>query len=279
MQYLTMKDGYKIPMLGYGVYTVTDHEECKQCVSGALEAGYRHIDTAQVYKNEEAVGDALAESGVARGDIFLTTKLWTTSFGYEKAKKAIDVALGKLKTDYVDLMLLHRPFGDYVGAWKAVLEGVKEGKIRTAGVSNFNVKQMERLAAETGELPAVNQIECHPYGQQKVLKAYHDENGIVTEAWYPLGHGDKNLLHEPVLLSIGAKHGKTAAQVILRWHLQEGNVVFPLARSDKHRRENFDVFDFALDEEDMNAIRAMDRDRSYDFVPVWFQKFMSRFQC
>jgi diketogulonate reductase-like aldo/keto reductase len=279
MQYLTMKDGYKIPMLGYGVYTVTDLAQCKECVLGALDAGYRHIDTAQVYKNEEAVGDALAESSVAREEIFLTTKLWTTSFGYEKAKKAIDVALGKLKTNYVDLMLLHRPFGDYVGAWRAVLEGVKEGKIRTAGVSNFNVKQMEELAAATGELPAVNQIECHPYGQQRALKAYHDENGIVTEAWFPLGHGDKQLLAEPVLAAIGKKHGKSVAQVILRWHLQERNVVFPLARSDAHRRENFDVFDFTLDEEDMIAIRAMDRDRSYDHVPVWIQKIMSHFQC
>lgn len=279
MQYVTLSDGNKIPVLGYGVFTLTDLEECRECTKKALALGYRHVDTAQVYKNEEAVGDGMKESGVPRAEIFLTTKLWTTSFGEQKSGKFIDLALQKLKTDYVDLMLLHRPFSDYKGAWRALIQAQREGKCRSIGVSNFNERQIEELIVDTGVTPCVNQVELHPYGQQSALKQYHAEKGIATESWYPLGHGDEKLLSEPTLAALAEKYQKSTSQILLRWQIQEGNIVFPRARSQRHMAENFDLFGFELSREDVEKIRAMDEERYYDHTPVWIQKIMANFQC
>lgn len=278
MESIKLNDGYSIPQLGYGVFTITDHEECKKCVLQALETGYRHIDTAQVYLNEAAVGDAIEESPVDRKDIYITSKIWVTSFGYKKAKKQIDVALKKLKTDYIDLMLLHRPFGDYKGAWKALEEAVKAGKIRSIGLSNFTQKQTQEILDIAEIKPVINQIELHPFGQQKAMRKYLAENGIAVESWFPLGHGDKKLLNLPLFGELASKYKKSPAQIIIKWHIQSGLIVFPRAKSRHHMKDNFEVFDFEISAEDMQRISDMDEDKYYDTVPMWIQKITSRFQ-
>lgn len=233
-------------------------EECERCVLDALAVGYRSIDTAQAYFNEEEVGNAIVKSGVPREEIFLTSKVWLEHFGYEECKASLDASLEKLKTDYVDLMLLHQPFGDAYGAWRALEEYYEAGKIKAIGISNFYADRMVEFANFNRIRPMVNQVEVHPFNQQKELKKWADKYNIQVEAWAPFGEGRKGLFDNEILKEIGAKYGKTTAQVILRWHLQRGIVVIPKSTHKERMEENFRVFDFTLSEEDMNKIADMD---------------------
>lgn len=261
MQHVTLNNGLTMPQLGFGVWQVPD-EEAYTSVKTAIEVGYRSIDTARLYDNEEGTGRAIADSGVAREDIFLTTKLWNADHGYDKALKAFDASLERLGTDYVDLYLIHWPTPDrdmYVDTWKALERVYSEGRAKAIGVSNFTAETLERLIGESEVTPALNQIELHPYFSQERMRALNAEKGLRTEAWSPLGQG-KGLLDEPVLTEIGAAHGKTAAQVVLRWHLRLGNIVIPKSVTPARIRENFDVFDFELTAEDLERIDGLNRD-------------------
>ncbi len=253
---IRFNDGKAIPQLGFGVWQVPN-EGANAAVTAAIEAGYRSIDTAAIYGNEEGVGDALAASKV--DDIFLTTKLWNSAQGYDSALKAFDASLKKLRRDTIDLYLVHWPVPSrdrYVDSWKALIKLREEGRVASIGVSNFQIAHLERLKAETGVVPAINQVELHPRFQQQELRAYHASEGIVTEAWSPLGQG--TLLHDPALVALANKYGKTAAQVILRWHLDIGNVVIPKSVTPSRIVENFQVFDFRLTPEDIAAIEKLD---------------------
>lgn len=279
MEYVTLYNGVKMPQLGYGVYQVTQ-EECERCVSDALEVGYRSLDTAQSYFNEEQVGNAIAKSGVPREEIFLTTKVWIEHYGYEQAKKSVLESMDKLQTSYLDLVLLHQPFADYYGAYRALEELYKEGKVRAIGVSNFYPDRLVDIASFAQIKPMVNQVETHPYNQQKLAKEYMDKYQVQIEAWAPFGEGRGGLFENPILFAIGEKYGKTTAQVMLRWHLQRGVVVIPKSTHRERMEENFHVFDFALNEEDMQTIAALDKAESsffshYDPAMVeWFVKMV-----
>ena len=264
MEYVTLSNGIKMPILGYGVYQVTK-EECERCVSDALKAGYRSIDTAQAYYNEEEVGTAIAESGIPREEIFLTSKVWVDRYGYEKCRESVEESLKKLKTDYIDLMLLHQPFSDYYGAWRALEELYEEGKLRAIGISNFYPDRLVDIAAFARIRPMINQVEVHPYNQQVLAKEYMDKYGVQTEAWAPFGEGRGGLFEDGVLMEIGRKHGKTTAQVMLRWNIQRGVAVIPKSTHYERMAENFNVFDFTLDEEDMKKIGHLDKDQSSFF--------------
>lgn len=226
MEYVTLYNGVKMPQLGYGVYQVTQ-EECERCVLDALEVGYRSLDTAQSYFNEEQVGNAIVKSGIAREDIFLTTKVWIEHYGYEQAKKSVFASMEKLQTSYLDLILLHQPFADYYGAYRALEELYEEGRVRAIGVSNFYPDRLVDIVSFAKIKPMVNQVETHPFNQQKLAKEYMDKYQVQIEAWAPFGEGRGGLFENPVLTSIGRKYGKTSAQVMLRWHLQRGVVVIP----------------------------------------------------
>lgn len=275
MEYVTLNNGVKMPILGYGVYQVTK-DECERCVLDALEVGYRAIDTAQSYFNEEEVGAAIQKSGVKRGDIFLTTKVWIEHYGYEAAKRSVLESMEKLRTDYLDLVLLHQPFADYYGAYRALEELYDEGRLKAIGVSNFYPDRLVDIAAFSRIKPMVNQVETHPYNQQTVAKQYMDKYGVQIEAWAPFGEGRGGLFENETLKAIGAKYGKTTAQVMLRWHIQRGVVVIPKSTHRERMAENFNVFDFALSAEDMAAIAALDKNESsffshYDPAMVeWF---------
>lgn len=275
MEYVTLNNGVKMPILGYGVYQVTK-DECERCVLDALEVGYRAIDTAQSYFNEEEVGAAIQKSGVKRGDIFLTTKVWIEHYGYEAAKRSVLESMDKLRTDYLDLVLLHQPFADYYGAYRALEELYDEGRLKAIGVSNFYPDRLVDIAAFSRIKPMVNQVETHPYNQQTVAKQYMDKYGVQIEAWAPFGEGRGGLFENETLKAIGAKYGKTTAQVMLRWHIQRGVVVIPKSTHRERMAENFNVFDFALSAEDMAAIAALDKNESsffshYDPAMVeWF---------
>lgn len=279
MEYVTLYNGVKMPQLGYGVYQVT-REECERCVLDALEVGYRSLDTAQSYFNEEQVGNAIAKSGVSREEIFLTTKVWIEHYGYEQAKKSVLESMEKLQTAYLDLILLHQPFADYYGAYRALEELYKEGKVRAIGVSNFYPDRLVDIASFAEIRPMVNQVETHPYNQQTLAKEYMDKYQVQIEAWAPFGEGRGGLFENPVLSAIGKKYGKTTAQVMLRWHLQRGVVVIPKSTHKERMEENFHVFDFALNEEDMQAIAALDQGKSsffshYDPAMVeWFVRMV-----
>ena len=264
MEYVTLANGVKMPQLGYGVYQVTK-EECERCVSDALSVGYRHIDTAQSYFNEEEVGNAIKKSGIPREELFITTKVWIEHYGYEECRKSVLESLRKLQLDYIDLMLLHQPFADYYGAWRALEELYAEGKLRAIGVSNFYPDRLVDLCAFSRIKPMVNQVETHPHNQQKTAHEWMKKYGVVHEAWAPFGEGRGGLFTDPVLTKIGAKYGKTAAQVILRWHLQRGIVVIPKSTHKERMAENFNVFDFTLSDEDMKAIVALDKGQSSFF--------------
>jgi 2,5-diketo-D-gluconate reductase A len=261
LQTVTLNNGLAMPQLGFGVWQVPD-DQAFTAVTQALEAGYRSIDTARLYHNEVGTGRAIRESGVAREDVFLTTKLWNDDHGHDQALRAFDASVERLGTDYVDLYLIHWPTpsqGKYVDTWRALEKIAADGRAKAVGVSNFTVPTLTRLLAETDLVPAVNQIELHPYFAQSELRAFHAEHGIATEAWSPLGQG-KTLLAEPVLTAIAVKHGKSAAQVVLRWHLQIGNVAIPKSVTPSRIRENIDVFDFELDADDLAAISGLDRE-------------------
>ncbi|MGM9554261.1 MAG: aldo/keto reductase [Faecousia sp.] len=264
MEYITLSNGVKMPILGYGVYQVTK-EECERCVLDALKVGYRHIDTAQSYFNEEEVGSAIRKSGVPREEIFLTTKVWIEHYGYEQTKASVAESLRKLKTDYLDLVLLHQPFADAYGAWRALEELYEEGKIRAIGISNFYADRMVDFAAFHRIKPMVNQMETHIFNQQTRLKEWADKYGIRLEAWAPFGEGRRGTFDNPVISQIGEKYGKTTAQVMLRWNIQRGVVVIPKSTHIERMQENFDVFDFTLSEEDMTAIAALDKNESSFF--------------
>lgn len=279
MDYITLSNGVKMPILGYGVYQITK-EECERCVLNALEVGYRSIDTAQSYFNEEEVGAALRKSGIPRNDIFLTTKVWIEHYGYENCKKSIEISMNKLQTDYLDLVLLHQPFSDYYGAWRALEELYESGKIRAIGISNFYPDRLVDIASFARIRPMVNQVEVHPFNQQITAKQYMDKYGVRIEAWAPFGEGRGGLFENTVLKEIGAKYGKTTAQVMLRWHIQRGVVVIPKSTHYERIKENFNVFDFELSSTDMEQIAALDKNESsffshYDPAMVeWFVKMI-----
>ena len=279
MEYVTLSNGVKMPQLGYGVYQVTK-EECERCVSDALSVGYRHIDTAQSYFNEEEVGNAIKKSGIPREELFITTKVWIEHYGYEECRKSVLESLRKLQLDYIDLMLLHQPFADYYGAWRALEELYAEGKLRAIGVSNFYPDRLVDLCAFSRIKPMANQVETHPHNQQKAANEWMKKYGVVHEAWAPFGEGRGGLFTDPVLQKIGEKYGKTAAQVILRWHLQRGIVVIPKSTHKEGMAENFNVFDFTLSDEDMKEIAALDKEQSSFFshtdpnMVEWFVKIV-----
>jgi 2,5-diketo-D-gluconate reductase A len=281
MEYVTLSNGVKMPILGYGVYQVTQ-DECERCVLDALKAGYRSIDTAQSYFNEEQVGSAIQKSGVPREEIFLTTKVWLEHYGYEQTKASIAESMRKLQTDYLDLVLLHQPFSDAYGAWRALEELYEEGKLRAIGISNYYPDRMVEFANFNRIKPMVNQIETHIFNQQKVAKEWADKYGIQLEAWAPFGEGRGGTFDNPVIAQIAAKYGKTPAQVMLRWHIQRGIVVIPKSTHYERMVENFDVFDFVLTDEDMTAIAALDTATSSFFshqdpaIIEWFAQMVEQ---
>ena len=253
-----LNDGNQIPALGFGVFLVPNNGPTYEAVLAALKAGYRHIDTAAAYQNESDVGRAVRDSGIPREEIFITSKLWLQDYGYEEAKKGIETSLNNLGMDHIDLYLLHQPYGDVLGAWRALEEAKESGKLRSIGVSNQTVGILQKFLPEMHILPAVNQVECNPLFQQKELRAFLARYGIVPQAWYPLGHGDQTLLTHPTLTALAEKYRKNVGQIILRWHIQEGIVALPKATSPAHIAGNIDIFDFALTDKEMDQIRAMD---------------------
>ena len=264
MEYVTLSNGVKMPILGYGVYQVTQ-AECERCVLDALDVGYRSIDTAQSYFNEEQVGSAIRKSGVPREDIFLTTKVWIEHYGYEAAKASVLESMRKLQTDYLDLVLLHQPFSDAYGAYRALEELYEEGRLRAIGISNFYVDRMVDFASFNRIKPMVNQVEVHIFNQQKTSKEWAEKYGIQLEAWAPFGEGRGGTFDNPVIAEIAKKYGKTPAQIMLRWHIQRGVVVIPKSTHKERMAENLNVFDFTLATEDMAAISALDTETSSFF--------------
>ena len=258
MQTVCLNNGVQMPLEGFGVFQVPDAAQCEQAVSDALEAGYRLIDTAAAYMNEEAVGNAIRTSGIPRKDLFITTKLWVQDAGYESAKKAFETSLNKLGLEYLDLYLIHQPFHDYYGAWRAMEELYKEGRIRAIGVSNFYPDRLVDLCVNAEIIPAVNQVECHPCFQQKDALKVMKEYGVQPEAWGPFAEGKNNFFQNPILAEIAAKYGKSVAQVALRWNVQRGVVVIPKSVHKERIQENFNIWDFELSDKDMETISDMD---------------------
>ncbi|MFC5785766.1 MULTISPECIES: aldo/keto reductase [Streptomyces] len=268
---IVLNNGVEMPQLGFGVWQVPD-AEAEKAVATALEAGYRSIDTAAIYGNEEGTGKAVAASGIAREKLFVTTKLWNADQGYDATLRAFDASLDKLGLDYLDLFLIHWPLpskDSYVDTYKALEKIYADGRAKAIGVSNFLPEHLERLLGETSIIPAVNQIELHPHLQQRAAREFHAEQGIATEAWSPLGQG-KGLLEVPAIVAIAQKHGRTPAQIVLRWHVQLGNVVIPKSVTPSRIVENIDVFDFELDIEDIAAISALNEDRRLGPDPATF---------
>ena len=263
-QTVTLNNGVEMPMLGYGVYQVSN-AECERCVLDAISVGYRAIDTAQSYGNEEAVGGAVQKCGVPRDELFLTTKVWISNAGYEAAKDSIDRSLQKLKTDYIDLLLIHQPFGDYYGTYRAMEEAYKAGKLRAIGVSNFYPDRLIDLCQFVEVTPAVNQVETHVFQQQKTAHEYMEKYGVQHESWGPFAEGRKDFFSNPVLTEIGRKYGKSSAQTALRFLLQSNVVVIPKSTHKERMAQNIDVFDFTLSEADMEAIRKLDEGESLFF--------------
>lgn len=264
MEYVTLNNGVKMPILGYGVYQIAP-DVCERCVLDALKVGYRSIDTAQSYFNEEQVGSAIQKSGVPREELFLTTKVWVEHYGYEPARASVLQSMQKLQTDYLDLVLLHQPFSDTYGAWRALEELYEEGKIRAIGISNFYADRMVDFASFQRIKPMVNQMETHIFNQQKALKTWADKYDIQLEAWAPFGEGRKGTFDNPVIMEIAERCGKTPAQVMLRWQIQRGIVVIPKSTHIDRMAQNLDMFDFTLSEPDMAAIAALDQAESSFF--------------
>lgn len=259
MEYITLNNGIKMPMAGIGTFLLTP-DEAEASVLSALKGGCRLIDTANAYVNEKAVGRTVKKSGLPREEIFLETKLWP-SF-YEQSD-AVEKTLERLDTDYIDLLLIHQPAGNYIAGYRQMEAAYKTGKVKAIGLSNFTQAQIREILDVCEVKPTVLQTEVHPYSQEKELKAFLDKEGIVIQAWYPLGHGDKALIQEPLFARLAEKYGKSSAQIILRWHIQDGNIVIPGSKNPAHIRDNFDLFDFSLSDEEMAGIAAMDQKKRY----------------
>lgn len=264
MNFITLNNGIQMPQLGYGVYQVTN-SECERCVREAIDVGYRSIDTAQAYGNEEAVGRAVKNCGVPRRELFITTKVWISNAGYEKAKASIMESLKKLETDYIDLLLIHQPFGDYYGTWRAMEEAYKTGYLRAIGVSNFYPDRLIDLCKFVEVPPAVNQVETHVFQQQKKAHKYMEKYGVAHESWGPFAEGRKDFFTNAVLMEMGKKYGKSPAQIALRFLLQSGVIVIPKSTHKERMAQNFDVFDFTLSPEDMDVVAALDEGESLFF--------------
>ncbi len=264
MEYAVLNNGVKMPRLGYGVYQVSN-EECERCVRDAISVGYRAIDTAQSYGNEEAVGNAVKKSGVPRDQLFLTTKVWISNAGYANAMASIEKSLRKLQTDHIDLLLIHQPFGDYYGTYRAMEEAYRDGKLRAIGVSNFYPDRLIDLCQFADVTPAVNQVETHVFQQQRTAHEYMKKYGVQHESWGPFAEGRRDFFSNPVLTEIGAKYGKSSAQTALRFLLQSDVVVIPKSTHRERMEQNLDVFDFTLEEADMEAIRKLDEGESLFF--------------
>ena len=258
MDYVTLKNGVQMPKEGFGVFQIRDLDECERAVLDAIDTGYRLIDTAESYGNESAVGKAIAKSGVNRADLFISTKLWVTNTSYEGAKAAIDRSMENLGVDYLDLYLIHQAMGDYIGAWRAMTEAYKEGRIRAIGVCNFYPHRLADFCETVDELPAVNQVELHPFFQQESALSLMREYGVQPMAWAPFAEGKHGIFTHPVLTKIGEKYGKGAGQVALRWNMQRGVVVIPKSTHRERMEQNIDVFDFSLTDEEMREIAALD---------------------
>ena len=270
MEYATLNNGIKMPMAGIGTFLLTP-DEAEASVLSALQCGYRLIDTANAYVNEKAVGRAMRKSGIPRDEIFLETKLWPSFYEQEDA---VEKTLQRLGTDYIDLLLIHQPAGNYVAGYRLMEKAYKEGKVRAIGLSNFTPEQVQEILDICEVKPAVLQTEVHPYSQEKKLKEFLDKEGIVIQAWYPLGHGDKALIQEPLFTEFGKKYGKSNAQIILRWHIQAGNIVIPGSKNPAHIKENFNLFDFALTDDEMGKITALDKQkRYYTSTPEMLKKY------
>lgn len=259
MEKVLLNDGNAIPAVGFGVFMIPNGSPAYEATLAALKAGYRHIDTAAAYFNEEDVGRAVRDSGIPREEIFVTSKLWLQDYGYEQAKKGIARSLRKLNIGYIDLYLIHQPYGDVPGAWRAMEEAKAEGKLRSIGVSNMTPKIWNKFVPQFKTMPAVNQVEFNPFFQQRELRKILDANDVKLEAWYPLGHGDKSLLENAAVLSLAQKYGKDAGQIILKFELQEGAIVLPKSTNPARIESNLQLFNFELSEEDMNALRALDK--------------------
>ena len=270
MEYATLNNGVKMPMAGIGTFLLTP-DEAETSILSALEDGYRLIDTANAYLNEKAVGRAIRESGLPREEIFLETKLWPSFY---EQPDAVDKTLERLGTDFIDLLLIHQPAGNYLAGYRQMEKACQEGKVRAIGLSNFKRTQIEEILSQCKVRPAVLQTEVHPYNQEKELKAFLDEEAMVIQAWYPLGHGDKALIQEKVFAELAQKYGKSNAQIILRWQIQSGNIVIPGSKNPAHIRDNFDLFDFSLTDEEMSRIAAMDqRKRYYTSTPELLRRY------
>ena len=260
---LTLNDGNIIPQFGFGTYMIEGDVETEKVCSEALSLGYRHIDTAHAYQNERGVGEAVRKSGIPREDVWVTSKLWPSEYGEGVTSEAIDKMLDRLGTGYIDLLLLHQQFGDYMGAWKDMERAVKDGRVRSIGLSNFESDRLEQVLGAAEIKPSVLQVECHLYYPQRELRKRIAPYGTVIECWYPLGHGDKGLLGDPTIVALAEKYGKSPAQIILRWDIQEGNIVIPKTLNTEHMAQNIDVFDFELTEGDMESIANMDSGTRY----------------
>ena len=272
MEYATLNNGIKMPMAGIGTFLLTP-DEAEASVLSALQCGYRLIDTANAYVNEKAVGRAMRKSGIPRDEIFLETKLWPSFYEQEDA---VEKTLQRLGTDCIDLLLIHQPAGNYIAGYRLMEKAYKEGKVRAIGLSNFTPEQVQEILDICEVKPAVLQTEVHPYSQEKELKAFLDKEGIVIQAWYPLGHGDKTLREEPLFTELAHKYGKSNSQIILRWHIQSGNIVIPGSKNPQHIKDNLDVFDFALTDNELDRIAAMDQQkRYYHSTPAMLKKYAS----
>lgn len=265
MEYIKLSDGNKMPIAGFGTYQLTDREVCKKAVLDALKVGYRLIDTAESYANEEFVGEAIRESGIQREEIFVTTKVFIYNAGYEKCKKAIDESLKRLGLNYIDLYLIHQPFGDYYGSYRAMIEAKKEGKIKSIGISNFRPDRLVDLCMNQEDKPVINQIEINPFDQNYEEERIMREYGVAPEAWAPFAEGKNDIFHNKVLTEIGNKYGKSVAQVILRWLVQRGIVVLTKSTNIDRIKENFNIFDFELSKEDIEKIKELDTGSSQFF--------------
>lgn len=261
--YITLNNGTRIPQFGLGVFLIPEGEETVKACLDAFKLGYRHIDTAHAYQNERSVGKAVAESGIPREEIWITSKLWPSEYGEGKTMEGINKMLERLNTDYIDLLLLHQQVGDYMGAWKDMEKAVQEGKVRSIGLSNFESSRLEEVCNAAKIKPAVLQVECHPYYQQNELKKRIESYGTIIEAWYPIGHGDNDLINEPIFTELANKYGKSNVQIILRWHIQEGIVVFPKSTNPQHIKDNFEIFDFELTDDEMDKIRNLDNNKRF----------------